>query len=258
MKTISIINLKGGVAKTTTSLNMAYALATKGHKVLLVDNDKQGNASKTLGIYSTEEASISEILTNRKLTAAEVIKKTTVENLDGISANLSLQRAMLEVQMDTLTPQHNRLKKLLDTVEEDYDYCVIDNAPDINVAIVNALVAADEVIIPVKIDEYAFDGLTELLEQVQIVKDGMNSTLVLRGCLITCFQRTDADKQGEEYLRTVEGLHIFATHIRYSPKVVESTFVRQPVMQYSEKSGAAMDYATFMEEYLGGVDDGEV
>lgn len=256
MKTISIINLKGGVAKTTTSLNMAYALTTKGYKVLLVDNDKQGNASKTLGIYNTEETSISDILTNRKLTASEVIKKTTVENLDSISANLSLQRAMLEVQMDTLAPQHNRLKRLLDTVETEYDYCVIDNAPDINVAIVNALVAADEVIIPVKIDEYAFDGLTELIEQIQTVKDGMNSGLVLRGCLITCFQRTDADKQGEEFLRTVEGLHVFDTHIRYSPKVVESTFSRLPVMAYSEKSGATMDYGAFVEEYLRGGNDG--
>lgn len=252
MKTISIINLKGGVAKTTTSLNMAYALTLKGYKVLLVDNDKQGNASKTVGIYNTEEKSISDVLTNRKLEAAAVIQKTTVENMDGISANLSLQRAMFEVQMDTLAPQHNRLKRLLDTVAGNYDYCIVDNAPDINVAIVNALVAADEVIIPVKIDEYAFDGLAELLEQVQAVKDGMNSALKLRGCLITCFQRTDADKQGEEYLRTVEGLHVFSTHVRYSPKVVESTFVRKPVMAYSEKSGAAIDYAAFIDEYLEG------
>lgn len=252
MKTISFINLKGGVAKTVTTINVAYALATlHGKKVLVVDSDKQGNTSKTLGIHSYDYQSIAEVLTVRNVDLGSIIRETKVPNVHGISANMSLQRALLEVQMDSLRPQHDRLKKALDTVAADYDFCLIDNAPDLNMSTVNALVASNEVIIPVKIDEYAFDGLEELLEQITNVKDGMNEDLVLAGCLITCFQRTESDKQGKDYLKNKEGLHVFDTHIRYSEKVVESTFVGQSVIEYSKKSGATLDYISFVEEYLG-------
>lgn len=262
MKTISIINLKGGVAKTVTSLNMAYALATvHGKKVLLVDNDKQGNSSKTLGIHSYDHKSIADIFSHRgaaeNLDVASIIRKTKFEGIDGISANMALQRALIEMQLDSFTPHHNRLRNALGIVADAYDYCIIDNAPDINISTANALTASDEVIIPVKIDEYAFDGLNELMEQVQIVKENMNSTLTLRGCLVTCFHRLGSDPEGEALLRTRKDLHVFDTHIRYSGKVGESTFAREPTILYSERSGAALDYMKFVDEYLqGGVNDG--
>ena len=250
MKTISIINLKGGVAKTLTADNMAHVLAVFHNKrVLLVDNDKQGNTSKAFGVHSYDEKSLSDILTARRIDPHEVIKKTRFQNIDVLPANMTLIRANLEVMMDSTRPQQTRLRAALGAVTGEYDYCIIDNAPDINISTINALVASDDVIIPIKIDKYAFDGLAELKEQIEDTRDDLNPRLRL-GCLITCFQRTDADRQGEEWLKAQPEYPVFDTHIRYSEKVTESTFSESPIAEYSRRSGAAMDYIAFVREYL--------
>jgi len=252
METISIINLKGGVAKTLTADSMAHVLAVFYKKrVLLVDNDKQGNTSKAFGVHSYDEKSVSDILTARRIDIHEVIKKTRFENIDVLPANMTLIRANLEVLMDSTRPQQTRLRAALDPVAGEYDYCIIDNAPDINISTINALVASDNVIIPIKIDKYAFDGLEELKEQIEDTRDDLNPRLRLAGCLITCFQRTDADAQGEEWLKAKPEYPVFDTHIRYSEKVTESTFAESPIVEYSRRSGAAMDYIKFVQEYLG-------
>lgn len=251
MKIISIINLKGGVAKTLTADSMAHILATFHNKrVLLVDNDKQGNTSKSFGVHSYEAKSISDVLTARRIDVHEAIKKTRFENIDVLPANMALIRANLEVMMDSTRPQQTRLRAALDPVAGEYDYCIIDNAPDINISTINALVASDDVIIPIKIDKYAFDGLAELKEQIEDTRDDLNPRLRLAGCLITCFQRVDGERQGEEWLRARPEYPVFDTRIRYSEKVVESTFSESPIAEYSRRSGAAMDYITFVREYL--------
>lgn len=251
MKTISVINLKGGVAKTLTAGSVAHILAVFYNKrVLLVDNDKQGNTSKAFGVHSYDEKSISDILTARRIDPHEVIKRTRYENIDVIPANMTLIHANLEVLMDSGRPQQTRLRAALNPIAGEYDYCIIDNAPDINISTINALVASDDVIIPIKIDEYAFDGLAELKEQIENTRDDLNPRLRLAGCLITCFQRTDADRQGEEWLKSQPQYPVFDTHIRYSEKVTESTFAKTPIVEYSRRSGAAMDYITFVQEYL--------
>ena len=137
MKTISIINLKGGVAKTLTADSMAHVLATFHNKrVLLVDNDKQGNTSKAFGVHSYDNKSISDVLTARRLDPREVIKKTRFENIDVMPANMTLIRANMEVLMDSTRPQQTRLRSALNTIaaENLYDFCIIDNAPDINIS----------------------------------------------------------------------------------------------------------------------------
>ncbi|MEG2001231.1 MAG: AAA family ATPase [Evtepia sp.] len=251
MKTLSIINLKGGVAKTVSAIAMAYILAVfHNKKILLVDNDKQGNTSKTFDVHSYEQKSIADILTERRINAHEVIRQTCYENIDVLPANMTLIKANLQVMMDSTRPQQTRLHTALAAVSGDYDYCIIDNAPDINIATINALVASNEVIIPIKIDEYAFDGLSELIEQIENTRDDLNPSLRLAGCLVTCFQRTDADKQGEAWLKNQSAYHVFDTHIRYSEKVTESTFARSPIPKYSRKSGAAIDYVAFVQEFL--------
>lgn len=253
MKTISIINLKGGVAKTLTAGSMAHILAVyHGKRVLLIDNDKQGNTSKAFGVHSYDGKSLSDILTARRLDPWEVIRKTRFENIDVLPANMTLIRANLEVMMDNTRPQQTRLRAALEAVERDgfYDFCIIDNAPDINISTINALVASDDVIVPIKIDKYAFDGLAELKEQIENTRDDLNPRLRLAGCLITSFQRTDADGQGEEWLKAQPEYPVFDTHIRYSEKVTESTFASSPIAEYSRRSGAAMDYIKFVREYL--------
>lgn len=221
MKTISIINLKGGVAKTLTADSMAHVLATFHNKrVLLVDNDKQGNTSKAFGVHSYDDKSISDVLTARRMDPREVIKKTRFENIDVMPANMTLIRANMEVLMDSTRPQQTRLRSALNAIAEEnfYDFCIIDNAPDINISTINALVASDDVIIPIKIDKYAFDGLEELKEQIEDTRDDLNPRLRLAGCLITCFIRADAEKQGEAWLRSRPEYPVFDTRIRYSDR----------------------------------------
>lgn len=257
MKTISIINLKGGVAKTVTAVSMVHILAHyHGERVLLVDNDKQGNASKTFGVHSYARDSLSELLTDRRADPHAVIRKTAYKNIDVIPANMTLLKANLEIMLDSTRTQQTRLRCALRSVENEYTYCIIDNAPDINISTINALVASDDVIIPIKIDEYAFDGLQELTEQISNTRDELNPRPRLSGCLVTCFQRTEGNRQGEAYLRTKTDYPIFQTHIRYSEKVVESTFARLPIAEYSRRSGAAADYISFVKEYLASAQKG--
>ncbi|MCF8018317.1 MAG: ParA family protein [Vallitaleaceae bacterium] len=251
MKTISIINLKGGVAKTISAANFAHILAVIHNKrVLLVDNDKQGNASKMFGLHSYEKPSVAELMTIRGVKIEEIVAKTQYENLDVIPANMTLLKANLEVMLDTTRPQQTRFKTALRSVEEEYDYCIIDNAPDINISTINALVTSDDVLIPIKIDKFAFDGLAELKEQIENIKEDLNPDLCLKGCFVTSYQKNDVNVQGEEWLKNQKKYPVLDTHIRRTEKVDESTFATMPIIEYSRRCGAARDYLTLVEEYL--------
>lgn len=251
MKTLSVINLKGGVAKTISSVNLAHILATvHNYKVLLIDNDKQGNASKMFDMHSYKHKGTEELMTGRNVNIEEVIRKTKYENLDIITANMNLLKANLEVLLDQSRAQQTRFNKVLEQVKEVYDYCIIDNAPDINISTINALVTSDDVLIPVKIDDFAFDGLNEIKEQIDNVKEDFNPNLNLKGCFITQFIRNDVNIQGEQYLSQQSEYPVFATHIRKTEKVDESTFAKMPIINYSSRCGAAKDYLKLVEEYL--------
>ena len=252
MKTLSIINLKGGVAKTISSVNMAHILAeVHGFKVLLVDNDKQGNASKILNRHSYEKPGVAEVMTERNINMAVVIQHTDYENLDIVTANMNLLKANLEVLLDQQRPQQIRFKKALQQVSGEYDFCIIDNAPDINISTINALVASDDVMIPVTIDDFALDGLEELKEQIDNTREDLNPELKLRGCFVTQYDcSNEADKQGEEYLRNMNKYPVFNTHIRRTGKMKPSTFAREPIILYSSRCGAARDYKALVKEYL--------
>lgn len=252
MKTVSIINLKGGVAKTISAANIAHILAVVHRKrVLLVDNDKQGNASKMFNLHSYEEPSVADVLTNRAANLEEIITPTQYQNLDLIPANMTLLKANLEVMLDSTRPQQTRFRTAFKAVSGEYDYCIIDNAPDINIATINALVASNEVIIPIKIDKFAFDGLAELKEQIDNTHEELNPSLFLKGCFVTCYQRNEVNRQGEEWLYSQQEFPVFKTHIRKTEKVDESTFAATPIIEYSRNCGAATDYKRLVAEYLG-------
>lgn len=251
MKTLSIINLKGGVAKTISAVNIAHILAVvHGKRVLLIDNDKQGNASKMFKLHSYDNLSIAEVMTERHVNLDEIIQPTAYPNLHLIPANMNLLRANLTVMLDASRPQQTRIRTALRTVADRYDYCIIDNAPDINISTINALVASDDVMIPIKIDQFAFDGLKELKEQIDNTREELNPAINLKGCFVTCFQRNEVNKQGEEWLHRQHDFPIFQTHIRKTEKVDESTFAAAPIIEYSRRCGAAMDYLNLVSEYL--------
>lgn len=255
MQTISIISLKGGVAKTTTAVNMAYILAAvHKKKVLVIDNDKQGNASKTFKRYDTEDKNtIARVMLERNIDISEVIKKTEYEGIDIITANMELLEANLRTVVDTGRQQQTRFKKALASVEG-YDFCIIDNAPDINMSIINALVTSNDIIVPVFMDLYSFDGLNILLEQVDQIKEDFNEDLQLAGCLVTQYQNNDVNNQGIQFLEAL-GAKVFKQRIRRTEKKVnESTITKIPLVEYSVRCGAAQDYKKFVLEYLGGAD----
>ena len=241
MRTIAIINLKGGVAKTTSSINIAYILMRKGYKVLLVDNDKQGDCSRGMNRRTQDGEGIDRIMVDRHPDMEKLINKTDYLHLDIITANLGLLTANMEVTMDRVRPQQNRLRKALQQVADNYDFCVIDNAPDINVSVINALTAADDVLIPVEVDDNTLEGMNELLDQIDDVKEELNPDLKNVRCFITKYQKfNQAHLQGAEIIE--EQYPIMRTKIRFSGVVARSTFVRMPVALHSPRSAAAEDY----------------
>ncbi|MHC1723015.1 MAG: ParA family protein [Aminipila sp.] len=252
MQTISIISLKGGVAKTTTAINTAYLLATiHNKKVLVIDNDKQGNASKAFNVYDPEDTyNVAKLLLEKNLDIGQVIKPTDYKNIDIISANMDLLDANLRTTIDTSRQQQTRFKKALTAVSDKYDFCIIDNAPDINMSIMNALTMSNYVIVPIIIDQYSFDGLDILKEQMENTREDFNPSLNFLGCLITQYQNNDVNNQGIEYLRNM-GFPVFKQSIRKTiAKVNESTFAKMPISKYSSRCGAAQDYKKFVDEFL--------
>ena len=264
MRVISIINLKGGVAKTTTTVNMAYLLAQRGYKVLLVDNDKQGNASKAFGLYDPEDHDNIARVMLEAVPLIDLAASTQYKNLDIVPANMDLLEANLRVIADVSRPQQTRIKKAISkksierelqgeettSAAEEYDFIIFDNAPDVNMSIINALVVSDDAIVPVEIDQYSFAGLDILLEQIAAVKEDFNPALSFRGCLITKYrQREEVQAQGAEVLK--ERCDVFSTKIRRTEdKPKESTFAKIPLVEYSVRCGASQDYKKFVTEYL--------
>lgn len=270
MKTISIINLKGGVAKTISAVNIAHILAAMHNKrVLLIDCDKQGNVSKMFGVHDYNAPSLADILTQRKAAVDVIINTIPIlprvdsgkiaeyQNLSVIPANMNLLKANLEVMLDSTRPQQTRIRAAFKTVAEYYDYCIIDCAPDINISTINALVASDYVFIPIKIDNFAFDGLAELKEQIENVREDFNPNIKYR-CFVTCYQNNEVNRQGEEWLKERRAEYsLFNTHIRRTVKVDESTFANAPILEYSPRCNATKDYIALVDEILEYVSDSD-
>ena len=231
MKTVAIINLKGGVAKTTTAVSLAELLAEgdkrrkrPGSRVLLFDNDKQGNASRIFGAYERE-------------------------NMDIVTCNYFMELAELEIKADTVNTQHGRYKSALGEIDGKYDFCIIDNPPDLGMNVINAMVAADEIIIPVCLDAYSLDGLEELVEQINQIR-ALNPKTRLAGVLITDYEKSDTSEAAESWIRTKSGCPVFSQKIRHSKKAKDATFYRLTPLHYSIRSGAAQDYKAFAAEYV--------
>lgn len=247
MKTISIINLKGGVGKTTTAANMAAVLSqVHGKRVLLIDNDKQGNASRFFGVKEkAQECGTAKIL---KREAAFV--HNISERMDLISANMSLEKAEWEIQKGT-DNQADRMKSFLEKAADMYDYTIIDNPPSVSLCVVNALCASDEVIIPVSLDDWSLDGVEIISEQIGNLRK-LNRNLKIAGVLITNFKKSFTTLAADEWLRKNCRHHVFETRIRYSQKVIESTYAKKPLEDFSKMSAAGIDYRRFVKEYLNG------
>lgn len=262
MKVISVINLKGGVAKTFTAYNMAYELAKRGYTVLLLDNDKQGNLSKAAGAYeSTGVCAAARAITGEYKNPLKdlIVEHPQCNNIDIIPANMSLMQAVWQIgnstgnQIDSYEKMINTPMTSIDspfpnTARDYYDYMIIDNPPDIAFNVIAALKITDEVIVPVKIDEWALEGLDIIADQIKRARQ-INRKIKMLGVLATMYRNNDANNAGLEWLAEKSPVKLLGK-IRYTDKAAESTFLSKPVYEYSPRCGAAQDYKKLVTEYL--------
>lgn len=258
IRTTAILNLKGGVAKTTTAINMAAILATKyGKRVLLIDADSQCNTTEFFGGETDEEtlASLLRYSGKRELDKDLVyatIQSTGIENLDLIPADDTLMDMDLSAASSGVV-DINVLRSLVEETREYYDYVLIDCPPAFNAAAAAALVAADDVIIPIKLDAFSLRGMVNLTRQIRNMKR-INPRLRIAGLLPTMWYKAPEIRDAEDQLRAA-GFRVFH-HIRRSDKVDRMTFQQEALLMSSPNSGAGIDYRAFVAEYVGGGDNG--
>ncbi len=253
MKTISIINLKGGVGKTVTAVNMAVILA-KDYKqnVLVIDADPQANTTQFFGAVDAPCGTLREVLRGSVVDTGDCTHSTGPKYgmIDLVPADISLIEA--DIASVRTGGTLSRLYDFCEAANDDgyYDYVIIDCPPSFTAASVASIYASDEIIIPVAVDSFALAGMAELVAQINSVRS-LRKGIKLAGVLITMWRDTPAVTQGETILRK-SALPVYDTVIRRSERIVESTFKREAIIDYSPRSSAARAYRRFVSEYLGG------
>lgn len=240
---------KGGVGKTTSSVNLSSSLAFLGKKVLLVDIDPQGNASSGVGVNKGEiEHCIYDVLVD-DVAIQDVLQKTDLDNLNVIPATIQLAGA--EVELVPAISREIRLKKAIDSIRDDYDYVIIDCPPSLGLLTLNALTAADSVLIPVQCEYYALEGLSQLLNTIRIVQKHLNEDLQIEGVLLTMLDaRTNLGIQVIEEVKKYFQNKVFNTIIPRNVRLSEAPSHGKPILLYDAKSKGAEVYLELAKEVV--------
>ena len=248
-RTIAIANQKGGVGKTTTSVNLSACLAYLGKKTLLIDIDPQGNASSGVGINKRAiEGCIYDVLIDDE-SMKDYIHETKVENLSIVPATMSLAGA--EIELVSAISREIRLKRALDEIKNDYDFIIIDCPPSLGLLTINALTASDGVLIPVQCEYYALEGLSQLLSTVRLVQKHLNKDLVIEGVLLTMLDaRTNLGLQVIEEVKKYFRDKVYKTIIPRNVRLSEAPSHGKPIILYDARSRGSDTYLELAREAI--------
>lgn len=249
MKTVVLTNQKGGVAKTTTSYALATGLHNKGYKVLIVDADPQGNLTFTAGVDEPQNTLYDVLKGNCKVGAAVVEIK---QGLDLLTVGLAGTAA--DMELSSRTAREYMLKEIISGLSSDYDYTVIDTAPTLGLLTLNAITAADEVVIPLNVEVYSLQGMEQLRGFVENIRKYTNPNLQITGLLITKYNErlnlTQALQGNVEKAAEIMNTKIFNSRIRESVAVKETQLLRGDIYTEAPKATATLDYKAFVDEFL--------
>ena len=250
MKTICIFNQKGGVGKTTTNINLCAYLAMEGYKVLTIDIDPQGNTTSGLGLDKNNlDLSIYDVLISETTMNESIVRSDLVQNLFISPSTMELAGA--EVELINKNDRENIIKNKLKEIEDEYDYVFIDCPPSLGILTINALTCADSVLIPIQCEFYALEGVSQLINTIQLVKKSLNKDLFIEGVVMTMFDyRTNLSnevlKEVEKYFKD----KVYKTTISRNVRLAEAPSFGLPIMLYDEKCKGAEAYTKLTKEFL--------
>lgn len=248
-KTICICNQKGGTGKTTTSVNLSHALAQQGKKILIIDIDPQGNSTSGVGINkNTIEKSIYDVLLN-KILPQDAIIAGVHQNFDIIPCNINLTGA--EIELVGALSRETRLRKAVSSIRDRYDYIFIDSPPSLGLLTLNALVASDSILIPIQCEFYALEGVSQLLQTINLIRDGLNAHLSIEGVLLTMADfRTNLTTEVIGEIRNYFKEKVYETIIPRNIKLSEAPSFGKPILLYDSQSIGARKYLELALEFL--------
>lgn len=246
---IAIANQKGGVGKTTTSINLSSCIAAKGKKVLVVDIDPQGNTTSGYGIEKNDlDNTIYELMLG-DCSIEDCIIKNVIENISILPSNVNLAAA--EIELIGVDKKEYILKNEIDWVKDRYDYIIIDCPPSLSLLTVNAMTTADSVLVPIQCEYYALEGLSQLIHTVNLVKERLNPNLEMEGVVFTMYDsRTNLSAQVVENVKSHLNQKVYRTVIPRNIRLAEAPSYGQPINIYDPKSAGAESYLALAEEVI--------